>query len=187
MDGGRKWTEPSAYGAGPPKRSWSSYSGLWLWAILAGLIGGYGLNWFDRPEAAMAAEQPPKPRQIQAFAASQGVRARFSFCHTGGGYNCVVDGDTIWLQGQKIRIAGIDAPETHDYRCAGEKALGDRATRRLLQLVNSGTVTTSRIDRDEDRYGRKLRNVQVDGVSVEQVLVNEGLARWYGGGRRPWC
>ena len=49
-------------------------------------------------------------------------------CFTGGGYNCVVDGDTIWLHGEKIRIADIDAPETHDPRCSSEKELGDRAT-----------------------------------------------------------
>ena len=45
----------------------------------------------------------------------------FPLCHTGGGYNCVVDGDTIWLGGQNIRIADIDAPETHKPRCASEK------------------------------------------------------------------
>lgn len=108
-------------------------------------------------------------------------------CHTGGGYNCVVDGDTIWLNGQKIRIADIDAPETHEPRCQAEQALGDRATRRLQQLLESGTITLATIDRDEDRYGRKLRLVLVDGKSVGDTLVSEGLARWYAGGRRPWC
>ena len=108
-------------------------------------------------------------------------------CFTGGGYNCVVDGDTIWLQGTKIRIADIDAPETHDPRCSSEKALGDRATRRLHQLLNNGSVTLEQIDRDHDTYGRKLRIVLVNGQSVGDTLVGEGLARWYQGGRRPWC
>lgn len=116
-----------------------------------------------------------------------GVQASFSYCHLGGGYNCVVDGDTIWLRGQKIRVADIDAPETHDYRCASEKALGDRATRRLHDLLESGPITLLPIDRDEDIYGRKLRIVQVNGKSVGDALVSEGLARWYGAGRRPWC
>ena len=39
----------------------------------------------------------------------------------------MVDGDTFWIAGQKVRIANIDAPETHDYRCASELELGDRA------------------------------------------------------------
>jgi endonuclease YncB( thermonuclease family) len=70
-----------------------------------------------------------------------GLRARFGLCFVGSGYNCVVDGDTVRLQGRKIRIADIDAPETHDPRCASEKELGDRATLRLQQLLSSGTIT----------------------------------------------
>jgi endonuclease YncB( thermonuclease family) len=108
-------------------------------------------------------------------------------CFIGGGYNCVVDGDTIWLEGVKIRIADIDAPETHDYHCASEKELGDRATVRLHELLERGSITLQPIDRDEDRYGRKLRIVLVNGTSVGDALVSEGLARWYAGGRRPWC
>ena len=38
---------------------------------------------------------------------------RFGFCHKGGGSDCVVDGDTFWIDGTKIRIADIDTPETH--------------------------------------------------------------------------
>ena len=115
------------------------------------------------------------------------VRASFGFCHTGGGYNCVVDGDTIWLEGQNIRIADIDAPETHDYSCAKEKELGDQATQRLRELVNSGPITLRSIDRDEDTYGRKLRLVLVNEISVGDTLVREGLVRYYGSGKMPWC
>jgi len=118
---------------------------------------------------------------------AKSVAASFGFCHTGGGYNCVVDGDTIWLEGQNIRIADIDAPETHEYGCRSERELGDRATQRLIQLVNSGPVTLSSIDRDGDVYGRKLRLVYVNGQSVGDTLVREGLARYYEGGKRPWC
>jgi endonuclease YncB( thermonuclease family) len=115
------------------------------------------------------------------------VEGRFGLCHSGGGYNCVVDGDTIWIEGQNIRIADIDTPETHEFDCAEEKALGDRATLRLQELVNSGPVSLRSIDRDEDSYGRKLRIVEVNGSSVGNTLVQEGVARWYNGGRRPWC
>ena len=115
------------------------------------------------------------------------VRASFHQCKWGGGTNCVVDGDTLYLEGQKIRIAGIDAPETHDYGCPEELALGDRATERLRQLLNGGAVTLSSIDRDEDVYGRKLPEVAVDGSDVGDTLISEGLARAYGGRRRSWC
>ena len=84
-------------------------------------------------------------------------------------------------------VADIDAPETHEYGCAEEKALGDRATQRLQELVNSGLITLRSIDRDADSYGRKLRIVEVNGESVGDTPVREGLARWYAGGRQPWC
>ena len=48
-------------------------------------------------------------------------------------------------------------------------------------------MSQTRIDRDADVYGRKLRNLAVDGRDVGDVLVSEGLARPYGGGRRGWC
>lgn len=181
------------------KPFWRRYLPLWGGAIAAGTVIGFG--WAYLPEGGDGAP-PARTTSIESYVdeldrsgerpkaspeASDGVRANFSLCHTGGGYNCVVDGDTIWLEGQNIRIADIDAPETHEPRCTSEKELGDRATQKLHQLVNSGTVTLDRIDRDRDGYGRLLRIVKVDGVSVGETLVDEGFARWYAGGRRPWC
>jgi micrococcal nuclease len=78
-------------------------------------------------------------------------------------------------------------PETNPPRCAEEGRLGKAATQRLLQLANAGPFTLQTIDRDEDRYGRKLRVLTRGGKSLGGVLVDEGLARWYQGGRRPWC
>jgi hypothetical protein len=120
-------------------------------------------------------------------ARNDAVRAAFGYCHTGGGTNCVVDGDTFYLNGDKVRIAGIDAPETHDYRCPSELALGNQATERLHGLLNSGAVTMTGIGRDRDVYGRLLRNVAVGGEDVGEAMVSAGVAREYGNGRRSWC
>lgn len=111
----------------------------------------------------------------------------FTICHTGGGTNCVVDGDTVWIDGVKIRVADIDAPETHPPRCASEADLGDRATRRLAALMSAGPFELRAVDRDEDRYGRKLRVITRNGRSLGDQLVIEGLARTWEGRRRPWC
>ncbi|MFO1238815.1 MAG: thermonuclease family protein [Sphingomonadaceae bacterium] len=112
----------------------------------------------------------------------------FGLCHIGGGTNCVVDGDTIWMDGVKIRVADIDAPETHPSRCPAEADLGNRATLRLQQLLNAGPVTLEQVGRDEDRYGRKLRILVRQGRSLGDILVSEGLARPYQGGPRAgWC
>ena len=58
--------------------------------------------------------------------------------------------------------------------------------KRPQKLLNSGSVTLTKIDRDAVRYGRKLRQVLVDGRNVGETLVGEGLARRYGSGRKPW-
>lgn len=122
-----------------------------------------------------------------ATAEADSVARDFGACHSGGGTNCVVDGDTFWMDGEKIRIADIDAPETHPSRCAEEARLGTAATDRLQVLLNLGPVELAAADRDTDRYGRKLRIVQRDGRSIGAVLVDEGLARRWGGSRQPWC
>jgi endonuclease YncB( thermonuclease family) len=102
--------------------------------------------------------------------------------------NCIVDGDTFYLGNQSIRVADIDAPETHPPRCAYEARLGEQATRRLRELVNAGPFTLQRYDsRDRDQYGRQLRVVIRDGRSLGAVLVSEGLARKWTGRRQPWC
>jgi micrococcal nuclease len=41
---------------------------------------------------------------------------------------CVVDGDTFWLEGEKIRIADIDTPEISEPKCDAEYQLGMKAT-----------------------------------------------------------
>jgi endonuclease YncB( thermonuclease family) len=115
------------------------------------------------------------------------VSRRFSACYVGGGTNCVVDGDTFWMDGEKIRVADIDAPETHPSRCAEEARLGNAATERLQALLNAGPVTLAPTDRDEDQSGRKLRVVMRGGQSLGEMLVNEGLARPWIGHREPWC
>lgn len=120
-------------------------------------------------------------------AAHDSHSARFALCHSGGGANCVVDGDTFWFEGQKYRVADIDTPETHPARCAEEAELGEAATGRLLRWLNAGAFTLESVDRDTDRYDRKLRIVTRGGDSVGDMLVGEGLARRWEGRRRPWC
>ena len=101
---------------------------------------------------------------------------------------CVVDGDTFWLDGVKIRIADIDTPEISEPRCDYEYQLGMRATHRLVELLNDGPFELTTIgSRDEDQYGRKLRVVMRGGRSLGDQLVSEGLARTWTGRREPWC
>lgn len=111
----------------------------------------------------------------------------FVLCVRGKPAECVVDGDTFHAAGQTWRIADIDAPEVFSPKCPAEKALGDRATARLLALLGEGPVMLAPADRNEDRYGRKLRILMRDGKSLGLQLVAEGLAREWDGARHPWC
>ena len=112
------------------------------------------------------------------------LSAALAICQPGPRSHCIVDGDTLWLEGEKIRLLDIDTPEMQG-RCEYENRLARQARARLVQLMNAGPY---RIERDgTDRYGRTLARVSVNGRDVGQVLVREGLARPYGTGRRSWC
>lgn len=109
-------------------------------------------------------------------------------CEGGHRQRCVVDGDTLWIGGQKVRIVDIDTPEISEPKCASELALGNQATQRLIELINEGPFELKAWPRrDEDRYGRKLRVLIRDGRSLGDILVSEGLARTWSGRREPWC
>jgi micrococcal nuclease len=113
--------------------------------------------------------------------------ATFSLCATAPRITCVVDGDTFWLEGQKIRIADINTPETHQAACAGERILGEAAAQRLVALLNQGPFQLRAGSRDRDRYGRLLRVVVREGRSLGDRLVSERLAERWSGARGDWC
>ena len=108
-------------------------------------------------------------------------------CGTTKRVTCVVDGDTFWLDGQRVRIADIDTPEIGSPQCSAEAELGRIATRRLAQLLADGPFSLEVADRDEDRYGRKLRVVHRNGASLGNILVAEGLAHSWIGHKQTWC
>jgi endonuclease YncB( thermonuclease family) len=111
--------------------------------------------------------------------------AAFVLCTAAARIDCVVDGDTFWLRGEKIRIADINAPETQQAACLAERERGEAAKRRLLALLNSGPfeLAGERID----RYGRALRTLHRGGRSLGAQLVSEGLAEPWRGRRSDWC
>jgi endonuclease YncB( thermonuclease family) len=114
--------------------------------------------------------------------------AQFSLCASAVRHTCVVDGDTIWLEGEKIRLVGIDAPEVSEPRCSSEHALGRQATMRLQSLLNEGPFEIVRLGvRNTDRYGRLLRDITRNGRSLGGQLVEEGLAADWTGTKPNWC
>lgn len=100
-----------------------------------------------------------------------------------------IDGDTIVVGKEHIRILNIDAPEIHHAQCDDELALGMAAKVRMEELIHSGKMTLERGDkgRMKDRFGRSLARVFIDGQDIGKEMVSEGLAREWDGRRHPWC
>lgn len=127
------------------------------------------------------------PAATRAEAPRDAERARFEPCTSARRVTCVVDGDTFWYRGTKIRIADINAPEVSHPGCPSEARLGAAATRRLTELLNAGPFTLEAADRDTDRYGRALRVVTRNGASLGARMEAEGLVERWRGYRRNWC
>ena len=120
-------------------------------------------------------------------------------------YRCrlvrVIDGDTVvadvdlgfdvWLTGQKLRLYGINTPESRT-RDKEEKKRGLAAKARLVELLGGeGSAVLGLefylVSHDKGKYGRILAELFSGtefGVSMNRTLVDEGHAVEYFGGKR---
>ncbi|MGB0966882.1 MAG: thermonuclease family protein [Halocynthiibacter sp.] len=102
----------------------------------------------------------------------------------------VIDGDTIRVDAQTIRLTGFNTPEVRSAACEAERIAGikakehlrgliDRARdlRLILRLKRDGTPAT-------DRYRRHLAQFLLDEQDVADLMVNADLAEPYSGGAR---
>ncbi|WP_338307210.1 thermonuclease family protein [Bradyrhizobium sp. TM233] len=89
----------------------------------------------------------------------------------------VIDGDTLEIHGNPIRLWGIDAPE-HDQLCRGEDSLqyrcGAKAANELHRFIGARTVACLAVN--SDRYGRTVASCSVGGVDLAKWLVVHGHA-----------
>ena len=114
--------------------------------------------------------------------------------------NRVVDGDTVdvdidlgfgvWLHDERVRIMGIDTPESRT-RDLVEKAFGLASKARLKELIPEGTVQTLKTEVDKDgedakgKFGRILGDfLSEGGRRVTEILIEEGHAVDYYGGSK---
>jgi endonuclease YncB( thermonuclease family) len=154
---------------------------------LCGIGVGYALTGDQFGRSVRPERQEPQVPIVYAPPMHDQHRAAFTICTGPVRVNCVVDGDTFWFEGTKIRVADIDAPEIFQPACAEEAQAGESAKRRLLDLLNAGSFRLIGGRRDRDRYGRKLRLVARDSISLGEMLVREGLARPWDGPAFDWC
>lgn len=164
-------------------------SGRWWTAALIVLpLAAFSavLLWDGSPRVQAASLFSPQPSALSARSTDR-ESAAFAACAGPLRGTCVVDGDTIWYRGEKIRIADINAPEVSEPDCAAEAALGANATRRLTQLLNAGPFTLEPTGRSTDQHGRSLYVITRQGESLGGQLVSEGLAEEWQGYRLDWC
>tara|TARA_Y100000768_G_C23957391_1_gene673534 strand:+ start:716 stop:1174 length:459 start_codon:yes stop_codon:yes gene_type:complete len=91
----------------------------------------------------------------------------------------VVDGDTIKVDGEKIRFTGIDAPELRQTCIKKDEVLpcGELSKILLEDLIQDQKVSCVR--EGKDRYGRTLAECYVNEQSLSAILVRSGYAFAY--------
>ncbi len=90
----------------------------------------------------------------------------------------VIDGDTFVLGGHRIRLQGVDAPETHE-SCVDARgrgwACGDWATEALRDMLRGRHLVCH--DLGERSYDRVVARCTLDGQDLGALLVEQGIAR----------
>nr|WP_084298894.1 thermonuclease family protein [Bradyrhizobium sp. WSM1743] len=93
------------------------------------------------------------------------------------GQASIIDGDTIEIHGTRIRLWGIDAPESGQL-CRGADSLqyrcGAKTANALDAFIAGRPVTCA--PTDHDRYGRTVATCGVGGTDLGDWLVRQGLA-----------
>jgi micrococcal nuclease len=99
-----------------------------------------------------------------------------------------IDGDTVRRGKIVTRLIGFDAPETYHAQCPEEAELGLRAKQRLQELINGGAWEL-KVKDTQDRHGRDLAILIINGKDASEIMIAEGLARAYNGRgkRQGWC
>lgn len=111
----------------------------------------------------------------------------------------VSDGDTIVISAPflpqplkpelAVRIYGVDTPEKgHRAQCPAEAQRGELASQYTKQLVSTGQRFQVTLYGWDKFGGRVLGDIIVNGQSVRQGLIANGLAReYYGEAKQSWC
>ena len=110
---------------------------------------------------------------LLAFAFSGSAHARIA------GPATVTDGDSLKVSGHRIRLFGIDAPESQQTCVVGGQRwrCGRSATKALREHIAGRPVVCT--ERDRDRYGRIVAVCRAGGEDINAWMVSQGMAVAY--------
>jgi endonuclease YncB( thermonuclease family) len=109
----------------------------------------------------------------------------------------VVDGDTLEIKNEcfpkelklSVRVLGIDTPEKESRaKCDKEAKLAEKASKFTKQFIGKNKTATFRNIKWDKYGGRLLADVEINGKSLSDELIKNGLARSYDGKKKgSWC
>lgn len=143
--------------------------------VLCGFVLGITVTLPFVPEFSFLQNTIDTPNRIPAIHSEGTSSAVFTVTH-------IVDGDTIDVKSmygkkERIRLIGIDTPETVDPRTK-VMCYGPEASAHMKELLSGKTVTLeAKPDEDRDSYGRLLRYVFFDELDIGAQMIEEGYAR----------
>ena len=91
----------------------------------------------------------------------------------------IVDGDTIVLNGEKIRFSGIDTPELKQTCMNSDEKVFCGKSAKMLLIKKIGNEMPECISEGKDAYKRTLAECFVNGESLSAFLVRSGYAFAY--------
>ncbi len=92
----------------------------------------------------------------------------------------VIDGDTLVVAGETVRLHGIDAPESKqscESAGGGRWACGRWASAELVDIVGRSELRCE--GRERDRYGRLVAKCYLRGADIGEEMVLRGAAHAY--------
>lgn len=98
----------------------------------------------------------------------------------GDTFDCIMDLGFDVLLEARVRMAGIDTPESRT-RDLEEKKFGLLAKEWLIEHLNDDIIISTQLDNEKGKFGRVLGTVWAEGTNINEKMIEEHMAVRYHG------
>lgn len=98
----------------------------------------------------------------------------------GDTFDCIMDLGFDVLLEARVRMAGIDTPESRT-RDLEEKKFGLLAKEWLISRLNDDIIISTELDNEKGKFGRVLGTVWAEGTNINEKMIEEHMAVRYHG------